>query len=79
MASQAEVDQVVNAMIEVITRVVGPIGANAKDVRQQSTGGRDAGEFPGWPQLGGRTVVDALAVIGEHLKIEGFGKGETPG
>ncbi|MGW3545903.1 glycoside hydrolase family 25 protein [Nocardia niigatensis] len=26
----------------------------------------------GWPQLGGRTVVDALAAIGEHLGIPGF-------
>jgi hypothetical protein len=32
----------------------------------------DAGAF-GWPQLGGRTVVDALAVIGAELGIEGFG------
>ncbi|BAW05031.1 peptidoglycan recognition protein family protein [Nocardia seriolae] len=28
--------------------------------------------FKGWAQLGGRTVVDALAVIGEKLGIEGF-------
>lgn len=28
--------------------------------------------FEGWPQLGGRTVVDALAAIGEHLGIAGF-------
>lgn len=32
-----------------------------------------AANFPGWPQLGGRTVVDALAAIGEHLGIPGFG------
>jgi len=32
--------------------------------------------FTGWPQLGGRTVVDALAVIGQKLGIEGFGKVE---
>lgn len=29
-------------------------------------------DFPGWPQLGNRSIVDALAVIGAALKIEGF-------
>jgi hypothetical protein len=28
--------------------------------------------FGGWPQLGGRTLVDALAVIGQKLGIDGF-------
>ncbi len=28
--------------------------------------------FGGWPQLGNRTVVDALAVIGQKLGIDGF-------
>jgi hypothetical protein len=32
----------------------------------------DTGSY-GWPQLGGRTVVDALAVIGNELGLEGFG------
>ena len=50
----------------------GPIGQDVKDIRQQLTGGRDAGEYPGYEQLGGRTVVDALAIIGEHLGIVGF-------
>lgn len=27
---------------------------------------------PGWPQLGGMTLVDAVATIGHHLNIEGF-------
>ena len=53
-------------------RITLPIGSDVKDIRQQATGGRDAGEYPGWPQLGGRTVVDALAIIGEHLGIVGF-------
>lgn len=35
-------------------------------------GTRDGAPFPGWPQLGGRTVVNALAVIGQKLGIEGF-------
>ncbi|WJZ03468.1 glycoside hydrolase family 25 protein [Corynebacterium freiburgense] len=36
--------------------------------------GRDAHghTFAGWPQLGGRTVVDALAAIGEALEVQGF-------
>lgn len=30
------------------------------------------GTYPGWGQLGGRTIVDALAAIGEKLDIDGF-------
>lgn len=50
----------------------GPIVSDVKDVRQQLTGGRDAGEYPGWAQLGGRTLVDAVAAIGAKLGIDGF-------
>jgi Peptidase_C39 like family len=35
----------------------------------------------GWPQLGGRTIVDALAAIGSELEIPGFppaGRQSTP-
>ncbi|WP_175587183.1 N-acetylmuramoyl-L-alanine amidase [Nocardia cyriacigeorgica] len=35
-------------------------------------GTRRGADFPGWPQLGGRTVVDALAAIGAELGIDGF-------
>ena len=28
--------------------------------------------FDGWPQLGNRTIIDALAAIGEKLGIDGF-------
>ena len=42
------------------------------DVTGQLTGSPTPGEFPGWPQLGNRTPVDALAVIGEHLGLPGF-------
>ena len=31
----------------------------------------DEGSY-GWTQLGGRTVVDAIAVIGSELGIDGF-------
>lgn len=44
-------------------------------ILDQLAGPRDADgaqPFAGWPQLGNRTVVDALATIGEHLKIDGF-------
>lgn len=50
-------------------RLTGPVGSDVKDIRQQLTGGRDAGDYRGWPQLGqdaqGRdlTVVDALAAL----------------
>ncbi|MDM7488702.1 N-acetylmuramoyl-L-alanine amidase [Rhodococcus sp. CSLK01-03] len=43
-----------------------------RDLRAQLTGSADPGKYPGWKQLGGRTVVDALALIGEKLGIEGF-------
>lgn len=35
-------------------------------------GTKDGKNFLGWPQLGGRTVVDALAVIGQKLGVDGF-------
>ncbi|MEU6582742.1 glycoside hydrolase domain-containing protein [Nocardia sp. NPDC046763] len=57
--------------------------SDGKDARQQLTGSRDlmrsadgtvdvAASFPGWPQLGGRTIVDAVAAIGAHLGLPGF-------
>lgn len=45
--------------------------AKVDTIRHQLTGGRFTG-YPGWPQLGGRTVVDAIGAIGAHLKIPGF-------
>lgn len=45
----------------------GPIGSDVKDLREQLTGGRDAGDYRGWIQLGlnadgsAMTVVDSLA------------------
>lgn len=55
-------------------RLTLPVGSDVKDVREQlcGQGSRDAGEYDGWPQLGGRTFVDALALVGEKLGIEGF-------
>ena len=43
-----------------------------KDVKAQLTGSGEFGQYPGWEQLGGRTVVDALGAIGEKLGIDGF-------
>lgn len=55
-------------------RITFPIGSDVKDLREQhcGEGARDAGEYTGWTQLGDRTIVDALAVIGAHLNIPGF-------
>lgn len=41
-------------------------------VYEQLCGPGAPGTFPGWPQLGNRTLVDALAAIGDKLGIEGF-------
>lgn len=54
--------------------------SDLKDCREQLTGGRDridnanlpggvdvAASYPGWPQLGGRTVVDAIAAVETDL------------
>lgn len=59
-------------IFECLEVFVGPIGSDVKDVRQQLTGGRDKGEYPGFGQIDNRTFVDALAKIGVKLDIEGF-------
>lgn len=46
-----------------IVGFVGPIGSDVKDIREQLTGGRDYGEYPGWDQLGDQTLVDAVAEL----------------
>ncbi|WP_374206083.1 glycoside hydrolase family 19 protein [Gordonia zhenghanii] len=54
-------------IIGFIKAYVGPIISDVKDIRQQLTGGRNSGEYPGWAQLGKNakgenlTVVDSLA------------------
>jgi len=48
--------------------------SDVKDIREQLCGmkQRDRGQFGGWPQLGGKTMVDAIADIGKRLdKLEG--------
>lgn len=54
-------------------RLTGPVGSDVKDIRQQLTGGRDAGEYPGWAQLGQNTagqdltLVDAVAALRQQV------------
>lgn len=54
-------------IIGFIKTYVGPLISDVKDIRQQLTGGRDSGQYPGWKQLGQNdkgqnfTIVDSLA------------------
>ena len=41
-------------------------------IYEQLCGPGAPGTFPGWPQLGDRTLVDAIAAIGDKLGIDGF-------
>ena len=72
--SVAEADRIIDELKAYIDiRLTGPVGGDVKDVREQLTGGRDAGEYPGHPQLGqdhlGRdlTVVDGLAAARQDI------------
>ncbi|MFI9508411.1 N-acetylmuramoyl-L-alanine amidase [Nocardia sp. NPDC052566] len=56
-----------------VTGFCGPIGSDVKDIREQLCGRsqRDAGQYSGWPQLGDRTLVDAVAEVITRLdKLE---------
>ncbi|MEU8898079.1 N-acetylmuramoyl-L-alanine amidase [Nocardia sp. NPDC048505] len=58
---------------EFITAFCGPIGSDIKDIREQlcGQGQRDNGQFGGWPQLDGLTLVEAIADIRTRLdKLE---------
>jgi hypothetical protein len=68
--SAAEVKQIQ----DFVAGFCGPIGSDVKDIREQLAGAgqRDAGQYAGWPQLGGKTVVDALADVLARLdRMEG--------
>lgn len=74
--SAAEVKQIQ----EFVAGFVGPIGSDVKDIREQlaGDGARDAGEYTGWPQLGGKTLVDALADVLQRVKtLEAGGCGRN--
>lgn len=58
----SEADRVINY----IKAFVGPIGSDVKDVREQITGGRNAGQYPGW----------SLATVLANARKKGF-KGLT--
>ena len=69
----SEADRIITHITDYISGFVGPIGSDTKDIRQQLTGGRDAGDYRGWPQLGKNdkgqnlTLVDAIAAIRVQL------------
>ncbi len=77
--SAAEVQEIK----DFIVAFCGPIGADVKDNRQQLTGARnDHDGYPGWPQLGGRTIVDALSQVLQNQRnlfdqIEQLRKGDA--
>lgn len=60
---QAEAAATRKFTADFVTGFTGPIGSDVKDVREQLTGGRNAGEYGGWPQLGDQTLVNALADV----------------
>ena len=47
----------------------GPIYETAAAGLKEETGSKFVGEFPGFTELGGRTQVQALQAILDHLKI----------
>lgn len=47
------------------------------EIRNQLTGSHKVKEFPGWPQLGGKTPIDALALILDQMV--GYEKDEKTG
>lgn len=50
-----------------------PPAADREQLTYEQLAGPGApGEFNGWDQLGGRTLVDALAAVGEKLGVDGF-------
>lgn len=83
--SASEVDHLKEWFRDYMEKFVGPMGSDLKDNREQLTGGRDLvirddgtidvdASFPGWRQLGGRTLVDAASLsltnqvaLGERL------------
>lgn len=59
-------------IFECLDVYVGPGISDGKDTRQQLTGGRDKGEYPGHAQLDNRTLVDGVAAIGAKMELPGF-------
>ena len=56
-----------------------PVARSKEDLTLDQLVGHPWEEWAGWPQLGNRSLVDAVAAIGHHLGIDGFnikGQGE---
>lgn len=49
-----------------------PVARSKDDLILDQLAGHPWEDWAGWPQLGGRSLVDAVAVIGEKLGIDGF-------
>lgn len=49
-----------------------PVARSNDDLVLDQLVGHPWEDWSGWPQLGGRSLVDAVAVIGEKLGIDGF-------
>lgn len=68
-----DADRIIKYVTDFISGFVGPIGSDVKDIRQQLTGGRDSGDYRGWPQLGKNaqganlTLVDAIAALRQDI------------
>ncbi len=73
-APNTEVPLTQQFFTDFMTGYIGPEITDVKTIREQLTGGRDdvytdSGQidaqksYPGWPQLGGRTLVDAVAQL----------------
>lgn len=52
--------------------VTTPDNRSTEDLILDQLAGFPWEKWQGWPQLGGRSLVDGLGAIGAHLKIEGF-------
>ncbi|MDJ0010089.1 peptidoglycan DD-metalloendopeptidase family protein [Gordonia alkanivorans] len=66
MATMAEVEALIYKCLKTY---VGPIGSDVKDIRQQITGGRDSGQYPGFEQGGSRTLYDLTAAVAEKQGV----------
>lgn len=51
---------------------VKPVARTKEDLALDQLVGHPWEEWAGWPQLGNRSLVDAMAAIGEKLGIDGF-------
>ncbi|QIS15445.1 hypothetical protein [Nocardia arthritidis] len=77
--TQADIDAIAEAVAgkmltpkwfaEFMVSYIGPMGSDAKDIREQLLGGRNTGENDGYPQGGFRTLYDLVAAIAAHTGV----------